>query len=186
MVLITNSGPETLPIGSDAPDFKDLPGTDGKPHSLSDFKDAKLVVINFTCNHCPYAIAYEDRFMDIVQEYGPKGVAFIAINANNVETHPQDDMDHMKERAKEKGFTFPYVRDDSQEVAKTYGAVCTPHLFVLDENRKLAYEGRIDDSWQEPDQAKAHDLRDAIEALLAGKPVPNPQTNPMNCSIKWK
>ena len=186
MVLITQSGPETLPIGSDAPDFKDLPGTDGKKHSLSDFKDAKLVVINFTCNHCPYAMAYEDRFMDIVKEYGPQGVAFIAINANNVETHPQDDMSHMKERVEEKSFTFPYVRDDSQDVAKAYGAVCTPHLFVLDENRKLAYEGRIDDSWQEPDQAKAHDLRDAIDALLAGQPAPNPQTNPMGCSIKWK
>ncbi len=186
MVLITQSGQETLPIGSDAPDFKDLPGTDGKTYGLDSFKDSKLVVLNFTCNHCPYAKAYEDRFTALAEEFTSKGVAFLAVNVNDAESYPEDDMEHMKKRAQEKGFPFPYVRDDSQEVAKAYGAVCTPHLFVLDGDRKLAYEGRIDDSWQEPDAANAHDLRDAIEALLAGGPVPNPQTNPMGCSIKWK
>lgn len=186
MALITQSGPETLPIGSPAPDFSNLPGADGKSYSLSDFADAKLLVINFTCNHCPYAMAYEDRFSALVEQFADQGVAFLAINSNNVETHPADDMEHMKARVAEKGFTFPYVRDDSQDVARAYGAVCTPHLFVFDADRKLAYEGRIDDSWKEPEAAKHHDLKDAIEALLAGTPVPHPQTNPMGCSIKWK
>lgn len=185
MVLITQSGSETLPIGSDGPAFANLPATDGKTYGMDSFKDAALLVLNFTCNHCPYAKAYEDRFVALAKAFGPQNVAFVAINVNDAERYPEDDMEHMKERAKEKEFTFPYVRDDSQAVARAYGAVCTPHLFVLDGDRKLAYEGRIDDSWQEPDGAKSHDLRDALEALLAGKPVPNPQTNPMGCSIKW-
>ena len=185
MALITQSGSETLPIGESGPDFNDLPGVDGQPYSLSSFGDAKLVVLNFTCNHCPYAKAYEDRFNDLAKEFTPQGVAFIAINSNDVDNYPDDDMANMKNRAAEKAFSFPYVRDDDQSVAKAYGAVCTPHLFILDGDRKLAYEGRIDDSWKEPEEAKSHDLRDAIEALLNGQPAPNPQTNPMGCSIKW-
>ncbi len=186
MVLITESGPETLKIGAPAPSFNGLPATDGAIVGLDSFKDASLVVLNFTCNHCPYAKAYEDRFNALAEEFTPQGVAFLAINSNDVETYPDDDMDHMIARAKEKQFLFPYVRDDDQSIAKAYGAVCTPHLFVLDEERKLAYEGRIDDSWKEPEKATSADLRIAIEALLAGRPVPSPQTNPMGCSIKWK
>ena len=186
MVLITQSGAETLSIGSPAPDFKDLPATDGKTYSLSSFQDAKVLVVSFTCNHCPYAQAYEDRFIALAKEFAPRGVAFAAINPNDAAGYPADGFDKMVERAQEKAFPFPYLRDESQAVAKAYGAVCTPHLFVFDGARKLAYEGRIDDNWKKPDQVKSQDLRHAIEDLLAGKPVRVPNTNPMGCSIKWK
>jgi peroxiredoxin len=185
MVLITQSGPETLPTGSPAPDFHDLPGTDGEAYSLDSFSEAQLVVISFTCNHCPYAQAYEDRFIRLAREFQPKGVAFIAINPNDVVNYPDDGIEPMKKRAAEKHFPFPYVRDDSQEIARAYGAVCTPHIFVLDRGRQLAYEGRIDDNWKNPAAVKSQDLRNAIESLLAGRPVEQPNTNPMGCSIKW-
>lgn len=186
MVLITQSGPDTLNIGDPAPLFAGLPGTDGQTHGLEDFQDAKLVVLNFTCNHCPYAKAYEERFNDLAKEFGPNEVAFLAINSNDVANYPDDALPRMQERAKSQGFVFPYVRDDDQSVAKAYGAVCTPHLFILDGDRKLAYEGRIDDSWQDPAKVTSPDLRIALEALLEGKAPPNPRTNPMGCSIKWK
>lgn len=185
MALITQSGEGTLPIGADAPDFKDLPGTDGQSYSLEAFKDNKAVVINFTCNHCPYAQAYEDRFMALVREFESRGVGFIAINCNDAENYPDDSFENMKKRAGQRGFPFPYVRDDSQEVARAYGAVCTPHVFVLDRDRKLAYEGGIDDNWKEPDKATPQ-LKQALEAIVNDQPVPNPQTNPLGCSIKWK
>ena len=184
MVLITQSGPETLPIGSKGPDFS-LPATDGSTYSLDSFAGKKALVISFTCNHCPYAQAYDDRFIDLANEFASKEVAFLAINPNDELNYPDDSFEKMKERAAEKNFPFPYLRDESQEVAKAYGAVCTPHLFVLDGDHNLAYEGRIDDNWQEPSAATAHDLRDAIEALTTGSPVPSPNTNPMGCSIKW-
>jgi len=186
MALITQNGPETLPIGSPAPFFKDLVATDGKKYGLDSFKAATAVVISFTCNHCPYAKAYEDRFIALAGEYTPKGVAFVAINSNDPVTYPDDSFENMKARAQEKMFPFPYLRDDLQQVARAYGAVCTPHLFVLNSNRKLTYEGRIDDNWKDPDAAKSQDLRNAIEDLLAGNPVRVPNTNPMGCSIKWK
>jgi peroxiredoxin len=186
MTLITASGPETLPIGSPAPVFRDLPATDGEKYSLDSFKNAKIVVISFTCNHCPYAKSYEDRFIALAVEYTAKGVAFLAINPNDDVTYPDDSFNNMKKRAEEKVFPFPYLRDDLQEVARAYGAVCTPHLFVLDSRRKLAYEGRIDDNWRNPAGVESQDLRNAIEDLLAGKLARVTNTNPMGCSIKWK
>jgi len=186
MALITSSGPETLTIGSPAPVFRDLMATDGRKYSLDSFKNAKMVVVSFTCNHCPYAKSYEDRFISLVKEFTPKGVAFVAINPNDAMTYPEDSFENMKVRAREKSFPFPYLRDDLQQVARAYGAVCTPHLFVLDSNRKLAYEGHIDDNWKDPAAARSHDLRNAMEDLLAGVPVRVPNTNPMGCSIKWK
>lgn len=186
MVLISQSGPETLSIGAQAPDFANLPATDGKHYGLTSFAEAKAVVISFTCNHCPYAQAYEDRFIALAREFGPKGVAFVAINPNDALSYPEDSFEKMKVRAREKEFPFPYLVDESQQVAKAYGAVCTPHLFLLNSERKLAYEGRIDDSWKNAAAAKAHDLRDAISDVLAGEPVRVPNTNPMGCSIKWK
>jgi peroxiredoxin len=185
MVLINQSGPQTLPIGTPAPDFS-LPATDGKTYSLGSFGHAKALVISFTCNHCPYAQAYEDRLMALVREFSPKGAAFCAINPNDAVNYPDDSFDKMKERATARKFNFPYLRDESQATAKAYGAVCTPHLFVLDASRHIEYEGRIDDHWKDAAAAKSHDLHDAIAAILLGRPAPNPNTNPMGCSIKWK
>lgn len=184
MPLITENGPETLPIGSPAPDFS-LPGIDGKTYSLSSFAGARAIVLSFTCNHCPYAKAYEDRFMDLAREFGPQKVAFAAINPNDEVTYPDDSFAKMKERAAARGFNFPYLRDESQQVARAYGAVCTPHLFIVT-GGKIVYEGRVDDNWKEPAAAKSRDLRDAVAAVVAGQPVRNPRTNPMGCSIKWK
>ncbi|HBA85298.1 MAG TPA: thioredoxin family protein [Verrucomicrobia bacterium] len=186
MVLITQSGAETLNIGKRAPTFKDLSGTDGKTYSLDSFKDHPIVAISFTCNHCPYAQAYEARFITLAKEYQPKGIAFIAINSNDAEAYPDDSFEKMKERAAQRKFPFPYLRDESQEVAKAFGAVCTPHLFVLNAERNLAYEGRIDDNWKDLSAVKSHDLKHALDELLAGQPVRTPRTNPLGCSIKWK
>jgi len=183
MVLITQSGPETLPIGSPAPDFS-LPGVDGRTYTLAGLATGKLVALNFTCNHCPYAQAYEDRFMSLVREFGTQGVNFAAINPNDEQRYPDDSFLKMKERAALRGFNFPYLRDADQRVARAYGAVCTPHLFVV-ANGKIAYEGRIDNNWKVPAAATLHDLRDALTALLAGNPAPRPNTPPMGCSIKW-
>ena len=185
MALVTRSGSETLKIGESGPDFS-LPATNGTTYSLTSFDHAKALVLNFTCNHCPYAKAYEDRYIDVANEYLDLGIAFLAICANDAENYPDDSFDKMKALADSKQFPYPYLHDESQETAKAYGAVCTPHLFILDANRKLVYEGRIDDNWKEPDKVKMHDLRDGLRAIVEDQPVPNPQTNPMGCSIKWK
>ncbi len=185
MVLISESGPQTLPIGSDGPDFE-LPAVSGDTVSLETFADKKALVLIFTCNHCPYAMAYEDRLIELAREYQSKGIGFLAICANDEDTYPDDSFENMKKRAEEKGFPFDYAQDKTQEVAKAYGAVCTPHIFVLDGGRKLVYEGRVDDNWKEPEKAEAHDLRDALQAIAEGEPVPQAQTNPLGCSIKWK
>lgn len=185
MVLITHNGPDTLKIGSPAPDFS-LKGVDGRIYSLASFSAARAVVINFTCNHCPYAQAYEERFAALVRDFAPQGIAFVAISANDAKTYPADSFENMKLRAAEKQYAYPYLYDGDQVAARAFGAVCTPHLFLLDGARKVAYEGRIDDNWKNAEAATAHDLRDAIAAVFAGVPVPKPQTNPMGCSIKWK
>lgn len=185
MVLITHSGPQTLPIGLPAPDFK-LRGTDEKTYTLASFAAGRILVVNFTCNHCPYAQAYEDRFIALAAEFTPQGAAFLAVSPNDAKTYPADSFENMQRRAAEKNLPFPYLYDEKQAMARAYGAVCTPHLFLFDAGRKLAYEGRIDDNWKNPDAVKSRDLRDAIEAVLAGRPAPAPQTNPMGCSIKWK
>lgn len=189
MVLITQSGTETLAIGSKGPDFN-LPATDGKTYSLASFNDKQAIVISFTCNHCPYAQACEDRYNALAGDFSDKGVAFLAINPNDAVNYPDDSFEKMKIRAREKNFAFPYLRDESQETAKAYGAVCTPHYFILNGDRTLVYEGRLDDNWKDPNAVTAHDLRNAIEAVIAGQPVPVPvpvpNTNPMGCSIKWR
>jgi len=174
----------TLPLGSKAPDF-DLPGVDGKHYSLSNFKDAKLLVVVFSCNHCPYVVGSEERLKKFYNDYKPKGVAMIAINSNETENHPTDSFDHMVSHAKEKGITWPYVRDDSQDVAKAYGALRTPHYYVFDQERKLRYTGRMDDNPRTPGAEKTHELRDAMDALLAGKKPPVEMTNPIGCNVKW-
>jgi len=174
----------TLQIGQAAPDFN-LPGVDGKNHSLADFKQAKLLVVVFSCNHCPFVIGSEDRMNKFFADYSSKGVAMVAINSTETEGHPTDSLDHMKQRAREKGFKFPYVRDESQKIALAYGALRTPHFYVFDQDRKLRYTGRMDDNPRNPGQETTHELRDAVDALLAGRTPPVEMTNPIGCNVKW-
>jgi peroxiredoxin len=165
-----------LEIGAKAPDFKSLPGVDGKTYSLADMKDAKVVVVCFTCNECPVAIAYEDRFAEFTKKYKDKGVKFIAINARR----KSEDLAKMKIRAEEKGFNFPYVAEESGTLAGQYGARVTPHIFVLDQNRAVAYVGAFDDKQVSPTE---HYVANAVDALLAGKKVEVTNTKAVGCSI---
>jgi peroxiredoxin len=175
----------TIQIGQSAPDFN-LPGVDGKRYSLANFKDAKALVVVFSCNHCPYVVGNEDRMIAFQRDYARKGVAMIAINSNETEGHPGDSFDHMVERAKAKGFAFPYVRDDSQDVARAYGGLRTPHFYVFDAQRKLRYTGRMDDNPRNPGKETTHELRDAVDAVLAGRKPAVELTNPIGCNVKWK
>lgn len=174
-----------LDLGTKAPDFK-LPATDGKTYGLDSFKEAKALCVIFSCNHCPYVKAYEGRYVAMQAELGPRGFQLVAINANDAEGYPEDGFDAMVARDKEKGFNFPYLRDESQAVAKAYGAVRTPHVFLFDAKRELAYVGRIDDSWDRPAEVIKHELRDAVEDILAGRPVQVAETFAVGCTIKWK
>lgn len=174
----------TLQIGERAPDFS-LPGVDGKNYSLADFADAPLLVVAFTCNHCPYVVGSEDRIIAFAQEYSGRGVAFVAINSNSQNTYADDSYEHMVERARDKQFSFPYLRDEPQQVALAYGALRTPHFYVFDQERKLRYTGRMDDNPKFPGQETTHELRDAVEDLLAGRQVSTPLTNPLGCNVKW-
>jgi peroxiredoxin len=173
-----------LELGARAPDFTDLQGADGKRYSLRSFDDKPVLVVMFTCNHCPYSQAYEDRIISTQRDYAGRGVQVVAINSNDDKSYPEDGYPQMIKRAKDKGFNFPYVRDADQKAATDYGAVCTPHAFAFDEDRRLRYRGRIDDS-RDPKQAKSHDLRNALEDMLAGRSVGVADTRPFGCSIKW-
>lgn len=179
----------TLSIGQPAPEF-DLPGTDGRRHSLADFKDAKVAIVFFSCNHCPYVIGSEDRMIAFAMKYAPRGVSMLAINSNETDNHPNDGFEHMVERAKQRNFPFAYVRDDAQDVARAYGALRTPHYYAFakdaDGRWTLRYTGRMDDSPRTPGSEKTHELADAVEALLAGRDVPVAVTNPIGCNVKWK
>jgi thiol-disulfide isomerase/thioredoxin len=184
---------KTLEIGSPAPDFN-LPGVDGKFYSLADFKEAKALVIVFTCNHCPTAQAYEDRVKAVAAEYRSRGVALVAISPNSPlgllyeelgYTDLNDDYEAMQQRAKNKQFDFPYLYDgDTQETSLQYGPVATPHAFVFDAQRKLVYQGRLD-AIEKPGTGNAEDLRAALDAVLSGTPVANPVTKTFGCSTKW-
>ena len=175
----------TLELNQTAPDFS-LPGVDGKTYALADFDDAPVLVVVFSCNHCPYVVGSEDRINAFHAAYAPRGVALVAINANEAENHPTDDFDHMVQRAREKDFRFAYLRDESQEVAKAYGALRTPHFYVFDADRRLRYTGRMDDNPREASKATTHELVDAVDALLAGSAPPVALTNPIGCNVKWK
>ena len=198
LVLIASSGlavcrAEALEIGSPAPEFS-LSGVDGKTYSLGSFRDADILVIVFTCNHCPTAQAYEERIQQLATDYKDKKVALVAISPNDPEAVRLDELGYsdlgdsladMKIRAKDKGFSFPYLYDgENQKVSRAYGPVATPHVFVFDRQRKLRFVGRIDNS-DKPQRATSRETRDAIEALLAGKPVPVEKTKVVGCSIKW-
>lgn len=174
-----------MPLATPAPPFS-LPGVDGKTYSLDSFADAELLVVVFTCNHCPYAKACEDRLIEIQRDYRDRGVELVAINPNDAEKYPDDSFEKMKERAASKGFNFPYLRDESQEVARAYDAACTPDIFVFDRDRNLVYNGRIDDNWQEPEKVTRRDLREVLDAALEGRTVDFEHVPSMGCSIKWK
>jgi peroxiredoxin len=185
--------PAPLAIGAKAPDFS-LKGVDGKTYSLNDFASNKILVIVFTCNHCPTAQAYEDRIKQLVTDYSSKGVKLIAISPNDPLSVRLDEMGYtdvgdsfedMKIRAKDKQFNFPYLYDgETSSVAMKYGPQATPHVFIFDENRSLKYTGRIDDG-EKPGSAKTHDTKNALDAMIAGKPVPVEKTKTFGCSIKW-
>lgn len=184
---------ETLAVGAPAPDF-DLPGIDDRRYTLADFSEATALAVVFTCNHCPTAQAYERRLIDLAHEYGPRGVAFVAISPNDPDalrfdelgyTDVSDALPDMKVRAEERAFPFPYLFDgEDQRASRAYGPVATPHLFLFDEARLLRYVGRIDDA-DDPRKARAHDARNAIEELLADAAVSVARTRPFGCSIKW-
>jgi thiol-disulfide isomerase/thioredoxin len=173
-----------LALGQTAPNFENLLGTDGKKYSLSSFKDKQALAVIFSCNHCPYVQAYEGRMIAIQKDYAAKGVQLVAINSNDVESSPGDSYPAMVERAKDKGFNFAYLRDEDQSVVDAYGGICTPHVFVFDEKRVLRYRGRIDDS-KDPSNVKSPDFRNALDDIIAGRPVRSPDTKPFGCSIKF-
>ena len=172
-------------LGTPCPEFA-LPGVDGQRHALHDFDRAPVLVVMFICNHCPYVQAVEDRLIALARELGPRGVAFVGVCANDAVSYPDDAFDKLAERWRRMGYGFPYLHDEEQTVARAFGAVCTPDIFVYDADRRLAYRGRIDDSWKDPSKVTRRELAGAIEELLAGR-RPSPEQRPsMGCSIKWK
>ncbi|VGO17935.1 hypothetical protein PDESU_06537 [Pontiella desulfatans] len=174
----------TLEIGEQAPAFS-LPATDGKTYALGDF-DEKVLVVFFTCNHCPYVIGSDENTRKIAERFAPEGVKFVAINSNSPNTYAEDDFDHMVERMEEHQFPWLYLHDASQEIAEAYGALRTPHFYVFDASRKLAYVGRAIDHPRDHTQSTTHELVDALAELLAGNPVSVPVTNPVGCNVKWE
>ena len=170
-------------LGSEAPYFN-LPNTNGENVSLEHFK-AEILVVIFTCNHCPYAKAVEDRLIELGNNYS-ETVDFVLISSNDVENYPADSPEKMAELARNKGYPFPYLFDETQEIAKAYSAVCTPDIFLYNSERKLKYRGRLDDNWQNPNQVERKELKMAIEATLNGRGIDFEQIPSMGCNIKWK
>jgi len=175
---------DKLKIGSKAPDFN-LPAVDGKIYTLDSFRDKKLLIVIFSCNHCPYVQAYEERIKKIQSDYAEQ-LQIVAINSNEDINYPEDSFKEMKKRATLKQFNFPYLRDESQDVAKAYGSTHTPEIFLFNENRQMVFHGKIDDNWQDEKSVKSQYLRNAVDELLAGKQVSVPETFTIGCTIKWK
>jgi peroxiredoxin len=178
---------ETPPpeLGAPCPDFR-LPAVDGKTYARDDFAAAPVLCVRFICNHCPYVKAVEDRIIRLARAFEGRGVQMVAICANDAESYPDDGFDKLAERWQQKGYGFPYLHDEAQDVARAFGAVCTPDIFVYDRARKLAYRGRIDDSWKDESKVTRQELRDALEALVDGRSPPAQQRPSMGCSIKWR
>jgi len=174
----------TLQLGGQAPDFK-LPATDGKTYGLADFSDAETLVIFFTCNHCPCVLGSDEVTRATALRYAAKGVRFVGINANWVGVHPEDSYEHMVARMKEKRFPWVYLHDESQDVARAYGALRTPHFYVFDRDRKLVYTGRGVDNPEDTSRMTVNDLDNALAEHVAGKAVSTPLTNPIGCNVKW-
>ena len=181
----TSDAPTPYKIGDKATDFK-LKSVDGKMYGMSDYKDAKGFIVVFTCNHCPFAVKYEDRINALAKKYKSQGYVLLAINPNDPEAEPADSYELMKVRAKEKGFAFPYLFDEGQKIYPQYGATKTPHVFLLDKNRIVKYIGAIDDNVDSASDVKEKYLENAIAALESGK-TPSPEmTKAIGCSIKVK
>jgi peroxiredoxin len=164
----------------------ELPGVDDRSHTLTDYADREALAVVFTCNHCPYARAWEDRLVQTQADYADRSVQLVAISSNDAERYPDDGFPKMKERAQEKGFNFPYLYDESQEIARAYGAERTPEIFLFDKGGTLRYHGAVDDSYDDPASVKSAYLRDALDAVLAGQEPPNSETAPVGCTIKWR
>lgn len=176
----------TLEIGDKAPEFKDLPATDGNSYGLSDFDDVETLVIFFTCNHCPYVVGSDEVTRATADKFADKGVKFVGINSNSVHVHADDDFDSMVERMNEHNFPWTYLRDEPQAVALDYGALRTPHFYVFDKDRKLVYTGRGVDSPKDTSQMTVNDLERALEEHTSGQEISVPLTNPIGCNVKWK
>lgn len=172
-------------VGDTAQDFS-LMNVKGKQVSLAGIKNAKGYIVVFTCNHCPYAKAYEQRIIDLHKKYAPMGFSVVAINSNDKDVQPQDSYDNMKKLAKKKKYPFNYVYDETQEIAKAFGATRTPHVYVLDKDRVVRYIGAIDDNSEDPAMAKEHYVANAVDALLSGKEIATKETKAIGCGIKWK
>jgi len=175
-----------LPLGTEAPHFS-LPDTRGRTVSIHDYDESRGLLVMFICNHCPYVKHLREALADFGSEFGPKGLGIVAISSNDVERYPADSPDQMAREAKEAGYGFPYLYDETQEVAKAYRAACTPDFFLFDGDRQLVYRGQFDDSRPGNDRpVTGRDLRAAADAVLAGKPVKGEQTPSIGCGIKWK
>ncbi len=176
---------QPLRPGDRLPSFRRLKATDGKQYAAEDFGENILVIV-FSCNHCPYVQAYEDRMVEFQSAYASKGVRLVAINSNDLTNYPADSFEQMIVRARQKKFNFPYLRDDDQSAAEAFGATHTPQFFVFDKERNLRYSGKMDDSWNDPAAAKHFYLRDAVDALLKGEAPPVAETFSIGCTIKWR
>lgn len=174
----------TLALGDRAIDFS-LPGTDGRTYSLQDFADASILVVFFTCNHCPFVIGSNDVTRATAERFKGQGVRFVGINSNSAATHPDDSFEHMVALAEKERFPWVYLRDESQETARAYGALRTPHFYVFDLDRRLIYTGRGVDSPRDTSKMTVNDLANAIEDQLAGRTIAVPLTNPIGCNVKW-
>ncbi|MFH1391602.1 MAG: thioredoxin family protein [Candidatus Diapherotrites archaeon] len=183
-MTLTPSNYAVLKKGDTAPDF-DLLGTDGKTHSLE--KTGKVYLVIFMCNHCPYVVPKFKYLKELFEKYESKGLVMVGINSNDTESYGEDDMEHMKEYYIEQGFRFSYLLDETQEVAKKYGAACTPDPFLFDAKKKLVYHGRIDDAhMKEHEKAKTNELEEAIKQVLEGKEVTVKEEPSLGCNVKWK
>lgn len=182
MVLLPSSASE---LGVLCPDFS-LPGVDDKVYTLADFSSAQTLLIAFICNHCPYVRAIEDRLIALRKSFSTDDLAMVGICANDAQKYPDDSKDALKQRWQSKNYGFPYLIDEDQTVAKAFGAVCTPDLFLFDQHRRLFYHGQLDDNWQDATQVKRQNLKDAIQAILSGMRPPAGQKPSIGCSIKWK
>jgi len=167
-----------------APAF-DLPGVDGRNHTIDEYADATILVLMQSCNHCPYVLAWEGRIDALAREYADRGVRFVAVNSNDAEAYPADSFDAMVEHAREAGYSFDYLFDESQKVARALGSERTPEAFVFDADRRLVYHGAVDDNREETDVTTNY-LRDALEAALAGETPPVADTPPVGCTVKWR